>query len=855
MKRSRSELESTDSTGNELQSQQQQPSVSLKAPQLQPRVISFIQQDSTTKKFRITEEAKRFLKSIPSPLSVICLLGAYRTGKSFLLNRLLQHKGFQVGHTTNSCTRGILLCTKIIESKNKSCHSIVLDTEGLMSVDQDQTHDVNLFALSLLISSTLMLNTTGRIDKHALENLSLVTQISKWIKNHSSSSDGKGDETEYMPNFIFLLRDFALSIVSEQKDDQGNFIPVSSSDYLENCLNQDPEIGKSIRSCFKERDCFVFSRPCDSPSDLQRLDTLPPSALRKDFMDQMDNLRDFLKVNMRPKTMFNKPISGDTFVKLAELYVEAINNNTKELVIRDTWSLLQDSQNASVVQELIQSFEQDLNNNLHQCQTKSSLDWIPLNCWKPNDAKRKWMFGELENKSFGDASSLAQYKEKLVKECEQIQLRFQQENELKWNRFCQDTLHPKLESLVSEVDSVSKFSQSIHMLWVNLIAEPFASCFGGGSSSSVLQEFKQTHWTPIVLDYSMRWMTFQESKMNPGELNQLRQEKVEWLASKQLTTERTQQMMQQLELLQSEVGEYKRKEVELNHQMQEQTYQLESLKSQVVQLQETIEQTKTQWSKSVQSKTEHEYVVTQLDQAKLQLVSLTKEKEESEAKWLLEWNNLQEQSVTQAQEWRIQWESEKVLLTEESEKLALQLKQVKQLHSETASKLQQTEHQYQESKTSVEQITKVLESERREQELKWNDLQKELRSVLKENHALQQDLIQTKFEQQLEARTKIQLAETNAAQTEMRMKELNARYQEQEKAWKLMEAEWKQMKDDQYGKDAEFNWIKKQYEVQITELNQLKDKNLELERKNRDLDRENKIQAGKLNMYQSTTRS
>ena len=51
--------------------------------------IQFIAYNSLSKKLEITEESKLFFSSIKGEhISVIVIVGAYRTGKSFLLNRL-----------------------------------------------------------------------------------------------------------------------------------------------------------------------------------------------------------------------------------------------------------------------------------------------------------------------------------------------------------------------------------------------------------------------------------------------------------------------------------------------------------------------------------------------------------------------------------------------------------------------------------------------------------------------------------------------------------------------------------------------------------------------------------------------
>jgi hypothetical protein len=57
--------------------------------------------------FEINEDACDFLKNLPGPLGIISVAGMYRTGKSYLLNRMLLNRsgGFGVGPTINPCTK------------------------------------------------------------------------------------------------------------------------------------------------------------------------------------------------------------------------------------------------------------------------------------------------------------------------------------------------------------------------------------------------------------------------------------------------------------------------------------------------------------------------------------------------------------------------------------------------------------------------------------------------------------------------------------------------------------------------------------------------------------------------------
>lgn len=59
--------------------------------------------------YELHPEAEDFLKQVPKPISVISVAGLYRTGKSYLLNRILlnRNNGFGVGPTINPCTKGL----------------------------------------------------------------------------------------------------------------------------------------------------------------------------------------------------------------------------------------------------------------------------------------------------------------------------------------------------------------------------------------------------------------------------------------------------------------------------------------------------------------------------------------------------------------------------------------------------------------------------------------------------------------------------------------------------------------------------------------------------------------------------
>lgn len=57
----------------------------------------------------------------------------------------------------------------------------IVDSEGIGAFNEDQNHDTRIFLLALLLSSYFIYNSMGTIDENALQNLSLIVNLSKQL--------------------------------------------------------------------------------------------------------------------------------------------------------------------------------------------------------------------------------------------------------------------------------------------------------------------------------------------------------------------------------------------------------------------------------------------------------------------------------------------------------------------------------------------------------------------------------------------------------------------------------------------------------------------------------------------------
>ncbi|KAL8219655.1 UNVERIFIED_CONTAM: hypothetical protein K2H54_030174, partial [Gekko kuhli] len=282
---------------------------------------------------KINQEALQLLLDIQQPVVVVAIVGLYRTGKSYLMNKLAgKNKGFSLGSTIQANTTGIWMWC--VPHPQKRDHTLVLlDTEGLGDVEKSNTeNDTWIFALSVLLSSTLVYNSMGTIDQGALEKL------------------------QFFPAFIWAVRDFSLDL-------ELNGQPISTDEYLENALRlkkDSPEkldlAKKCIRQYFPSRKCFVFDRPTQR-KELKNLENLSESKLSSDFMEEVDIFLQYIHKKAEAKVIQGgHVVTGTLLGNLAVSYVNSIRSGTVPCIENAVLALAQ-IENSAAVQEAIKRYE------------------------------------------------------------------------------------------------------------------------------------------------------------------------------------------------------------------------------------------------------------------------------------------------------------------------------------------------------------------------------------------------------------------------------------------------------------------------------------------------------------------
>ncbi|XP_051021935.1 guanylate-binding protein 2-like [Acomys russatus] len=328
--------------------------------------------ENTGNQLVVNQEALDILSAITQPVVVVAIVGLYRTGKSYLMNKLAGKKtGFSLGSTVQSHTKGIWMWC--VPHPRKSGQTLVLlDTEGLEDVEKgDNQNDCWIFALAILLSSTFIYNSIGTINQQAMDQLHYVTELTDLIKAKSSPDQGGVDDSAnfvgFFPAFVWALRDFSLDLEANGK-------PITADEYLELSLTLkkgDDKKSKSfneprlcIRKFFPKRKCFIFDRPAPRKY-LSKLETMREEELNGEFIEQVAEFTSYIFSYSSVKTLSGGIIvNGPRLQNLVLTYVNAISSGELPCMENAVITLAQ-IENSAAVQKAVAHYEKQMTQKVH----------------------------------------------------------------------------------------------------------------------------------------------------------------------------------------------------------------------------------------------------------------------------------------------------------------------------------------------------------------------------------------------------------------------------------------------------------------------------------------------------------
>ncbi|XP_006831041.1 PREDICTED: guanylate-binding protein 5-like [Chrysochloris asiatica] len=364
-------------------------------------------------------EALKILSAIKQPLVVVAIVGLYRTGKSYLMNKLAgKTQGFSVGSTVQSHTKGIWMwCVPHPKEPNQTL--VLLDTEGLGDVEKvDEKNDTKIFALAILLSSTVVYNTMNKIDQEAMDLLHNVTELTNLLRARSSPDPDKtedaADFVNFFPDLVWTLRDFFLELKIEGK-------AITVDEYLENSLRLKEGTDESakkfnlprlcIQKFFPTKKCFIFELPTNWKK-LGQLKSLHDDELEPIFVQQVEEFCSYIFNHSKVKTLPGDiKVNGPCLEELVQTYVNAISSGLLPCMDNAVLTLAQ-TENMAAVQKAIAHYDQQMGQkvqlptdtlqellDLHKATQKEAMEVFMKSSFKDEDQKfQKELETQLEAK-------------------------------------------------------------------------------------------------------------------------------------------------------------------------------------------------------------------------------------------------------------------------------------------------------------------------------------------------------------------------------------------------------------------------------------------------------------------------
>ncbi|XP_043226170.1 atlastin-2-like [Amphibalanus amphitrite] len=325
---------------------------------MQPKQIISVIENGESKELHLHEENLRALLSESdqnSPVVVLSVTGAYRTGKSFLLNSMVRYltapdktrwldykaESFEWKSGSEPHTNGMVMSqpTPITLPSGEEALLILMDTQGLYDTNSRVTDSAKIFVLSTVVSSLSVFNLMQDLKGNDLEFLQLFADFGRRAVNSA-------DETAFM-DLLFLIRDWA-------HPEDHPFGSHGGKALVERRLNSDGSITslrEEFRRCFSSVDGFLLPYPGRVVAERSSFNG-DPKDMESDFVEKLDELMSEL---FTPATMSRKMVAGGpltcrklmkfmrTFVNCVESYrfadidslVKAMNKAGKLTALQD----------------------------------------------------------------------------------------------------------------------------------------------------------------------------------------------------------------------------------------------------------------------------------------------------------------------------------------------------------------------------------------------------------------------------------------------------------------------------------------------------------------------------------------
>ncbi|XP_035690943.1 guanylate-binding protein 1-like [Branchiostoma floridae] len=314
---------------------------------------------------QVVPEALDLLEGIEQPVSALAICGPCRSGKSYILSRLLgTADAFELGHRMDPQTFGIWMGTSVLRGKDFTI--VLLDTEGIDAAGASAKQDASILVMTILLSSLLIYNSLNVPYKGDLEKMQCFIKLAKGITVKKGEKTQMSAFREFFPDFLWLLRDVSLMITDQDGVD------MDPSEYLKTRVlgrqgeddfdeSTSDKVGRAILTFFSSVECATLERPSEKKEVMNNI-AQHTGNLNPEFNKGVEDLIERLLLKSRAKRGYDKgsTVSGVALSIMAKQYVEAVNDPKAIPALDNTWKNTIQLMRSRAIEEVVVEYKQQM---------------------------------------------------------------------------------------------------------------------------------------------------------------------------------------------------------------------------------------------------------------------------------------------------------------------------------------------------------------------------------------------------------------------------------------------------------------------------------------------------------------
>ncbi|XP_060523821.1 atlastin isoform X2 [Cylas formicarius] len=276
---------------------------------------------------------------------VVSVAGAFRHGKSFLLDFFLRYMNVKYVQKQNSSnwigseetplegfswrggserdTTGILMWSEVFLTElttGEKVAIILLDTQGTWDSKSTVKECATIFALSTMISSVQIYNLSSNIQEDDLQHLQLFTEYGRLALADSGKTP--------FQRLQFLVRDWRFPYEAPYGAVGGAQILEKRLEVSDHQHSELQSLRRHIRACFSEIACFLMPHPGIKVATIPTFD----GRLSEIDPEFKDNLKILVPMLLGPDNLVLKKINGEKvkvrdFVQYCKSYMQIYEGN------------------------------------------------------------------------------------------------------------------------------------------------------------------------------------------------------------------------------------------------------------------------------------------------------------------------------------------------------------------------------------------------------------------------------------------------------------------------------------------------------------------------------------------------